>query len=489
MKITQPILPGLHLSSLRKKPRSTAQKLLEEKLSKQSKTIAGLKAVFGRFIPSEILRNNASKHHSRSRVYSKENTFWIFLSQIFDADGGCSEAVRKMQTYLATQGEYWLSTSTGSYCKSRAKLKEEELAEIFDHTATSFEVQPEDQPLNGRRVVVVDGTGLSMPDTKENQAEWPQSASQKKGCGFPTARLLGLFDLASGGLLSYALGSKKSHELPLLRKQHDVFRRDDIFLGDKGFCSFFDIYKLQKVGVDSVITLARRIPKTDETCVKKLGKDDLLIHWKRPAWHKKAPLPKEEWNQLPKELLLRQIKVTIDRLGFRSKSFYIITTLHDSMTYPAKDLAELYLRRWSVELFFRDQKTTLKMDILRCKTPDMIRKELLMNLIAYNAIRHLIYEAARAHEKDPMRISFKGALQALRQAEFLLHKAAFSPKEIRRLRDHLERVIADDIIPYRPGRSEPRCLKRRPKPFQLLTKPRHEMVEIKHRSKYHAKVA
>ena len=192
---------------------------------------------------------------------------------------------------------------------------------------------------------------------------------------------------------------------------------------------------------------------------------------------------------MPGELLLRQIKVTVDRPGFRSKSFYIITTLHDSMTYPAKDLAELYLRRWSVELFFRDQKTTLKMEILRCETPDMIRKELLMNLIAYNAIRHLIYEAARAHEKDPMRISFKGALQALRQAEFSLHEAAFSPKEIRRLRERLERAIADDIIPYRPGGSEPRCLKRRPKPFQLLTKPRHEMVEIKHRSKYRAKVA
>ena len=489
MKITQPLLPGLHLSSLRKKPRSFAQKCLDEKIRKRSKSIAGLKACFGRFIPEKFLTNNTEKKHSRHRVFSKENTFWAFFSQIIDADGGCAEVVRKMQTYLAIHGEYSLSASTGAYCKSRANLKEDDLVEIFNHTASSFEVHPVDQPLAGRRVVVVDGTGLSMPDTPENQVVWPQISSQKEGCGFPSMRLLGCFDLATGAVLSYAIENKKRHELPLLRQQDETFKKGDIFLGDKGFCSFFDLNRFHEMGVDSVVTLARRIPKTERTCVKKNDKNDLLIHWERPAWYKKAPLPKDEWNQLPKVLLLRQIKVEVKQPGFRTKSFYIITTLLDPANYSAQEIAELYYRRWSVELFFRDQKTTLKMEILRCKSPDMIRKELLMHLIAYNAIRHLIYEAARRHEKDPMRISFKGALQALRQAEFSFHKEAYSPKIISQLKASLHHAIAEKTVPFRPERSEPRCIKRRPKPFQLLTQPRHEMVETKHRGKYDAKAA
>lgn len=489
MKNTQPFLPGLHLASLRKKPRSTAQKCLDEKIRKRSKSIAGLKACFGRFIPERFLENNAKKKHSRHRIFSKGNTFWAFFSQIIDADGGCAEVVRKMQVHLSLHGDCSLSASTGSYCKSRAKLEEKELAEIFNHTATSFEVHPDDQPLAERRVVVVDGTGLSMPDTPENQVVWPQISSQKEGCGFPSMRLLSCFDLATGAVLSYAIGNKKRHELPLLRQQEETFKKGDIFLGDKGFCSFFDLNRLRKMEVDSVVTLARRIPKTEGTCIKKNGKDDLLVHWERPTWYKKAPLPKDEWNQLPKVLLLRQIKVEVRRHGFRTKSFYIITTLLDPVKYSAQDIADLYYRRWSVELFFRDQKTTLKMEILRCKTPPMIRKELLMYLIAYNAIRHLIYEAACKHGKDPMRISYKGALQALRQAEFIFHKEAYSSKIISQLKASLHHSIAEKIVPFRPGRSEPRCIKRRPKPFQLLTQPRHEMVETKHRGKYDAKAA
>ena len=235
--------------------------------------------------------------------------------------------------------------------------------------------------------------------------------------------------------------------------------------------------------------MARRIPKTEQTCIKKLANHDLLIHWKRPCWYKKAPLPKDEWNRLPEELLLRQIKVDVEHPGFRVKSFYIITTLLDPHIYSAKDIAGLYYRRWSVELFFRDLKTTTKIEILRCKSPAMIRKELLMHFIAYNAIRHLIYETAHAHEKDPMRLSYKGALQALRQAELYFNEAAHSPQEILRIRENIQDTISRNIIPYRPGRSEPRCLKRRGKPYPLLTRHRHEMIEIKHRSQYRAKAA
>lgn len=486
MKNTAPLLPGIHLQSLRKKPRSSAQIMADEMRVETGKSPLGLKSCFGRFIPDKVLRKNAEGNHSRHRVFNKETTFWTFFSQTIDADGGCAEVVKKLKSHLALNGNKSLSVSTGSYCKSRKKLLASDLLEILNHTAKSFLVNSEEQPLAGRRVVVVDGTGLSMPDTPENQVDWPQISSQKPGCGFPSMRVLGCFDLATGALLSYALGNKKSHELPLLRQQQDIFKKDDIFMGDKGFCSFYDMKWLREKGTDSIITLARRIPKTEQTCVKKLADNDLLIHWERPVWHKKAPLLKEEWSQLPEKLPLRQIKVTVKRPGFRVKSFYIITTLLDSRIYSAQDIAELYYRRWSVELFFRDLKTTTKMDVLRCKSPSMIRKELLMYFISYNAIRHLIHETAREYEKDPMRLSYKGALQALRQAEAYLNRSAHCPTQIRRIRETLHDSIRASIVPCRPGRSEPRCLKRRPKTYQLLTCHRHEMVEIKHRSKYRA---
>ncbi len=328
-----------------------------------------------------------------------------------------------------------------------------------------------------------------MPDTPENQLVWPQLRSQKPGCGFPQAFICACFCLHSDALLSYELGNKKSHELPMLRKQWDTFQAGDIFLGDKGFCSYFDVSCFKNRGVDSVITLARRIPVTETEAVKVLGKDDLLIHWKKPIRTKASSYSQEDWEGMPDTLLLRQIKVTVNQPGFRVSSFYIITTLLAAEEYPASELADLYFQRWDVELFFRDIKTTMVMDILRCKSPDMVRKEILMHLIVYNCIRCLMAEAAEGRDVEVRRVSFKGCVQSLRQWEPHLNQAKISRREQHRLIQLLYDSIADNIVPERPGRSEPRAVKRRPKPYQLLNRPRHEMNEIKHRSNYRAKQA
>jgi len=328
-----------------------------------------------------------------------------------------------------------------------------------------------------------------MPDTPENQAVWPQSASQKPGCGFPTARICACFSLANGTLLSYAMGNKKSHELPLFRQQWQIFQPGDVFLGDKGFCSYFDIAKLEQQGVDSVVTLARRAPIRGARCLKKLAPDDLLIAWQRPRHSDKLSYSREEWEQLPEELTLRQIKVTVPYPGFRVSHFYIITTLLDAVHYPAGELADLYLQRWDVELFFRDIKTTMGMDVLRCQTPEMIRKEVLMHIIAYNCIRRLMAEAAKATDLAVRLVSFKGSLQALRNWEPHLNQGKLNRIERSRLVADLYEAITDTPIRQRPGRSEPRCRKRRPKNYELLTRPRREMKEIPHRNKYRAEVA
>jgi len=236
------------------------------------------------------------------------------------------------------------------------------------------------------------------------------------------------------------------------------------------------------------MTLARRTPVEAGEATKVLGPDDLLITWPKPAWNKNLRYSHEEWRSLPEQLNLRQIKVTITAPGMRSDCFYLVTTLTDASRYAASELADLYFQRWDVELFFRDIKTTLGMEVLRCRSPAMVKKEILMHFIAYNAIRLLIVEAAAGAGHVARRLSFKGSVQALRQWEPQFSNES-DPRAQRRLMDGLRSSIAGHLVPHRPGRREPRCVKRRPKPFALLTAPRYQMIEIPHRSRYRANVA
>jgi len=483
---TTPMFPGFQRQIVRRNPRSAQLKFAEKIALLRQKSFKQIGEVFEQFIPRHLLKQEASGTMSRIRLFSKENTFWAFFSQVLDADGGCKEVIRKLQSYASIKGIKVPSSSTASYCTARKKLDAEMLSKILAHTAERIELMPETGLLNNRRVIVVDGTGVSMPDTLENQDVWPQLSSQKPGCGFPSARICACFSLETGALLSYALGNKKSSEIPLFREQWNIFKKGDIFLGDKGFCSYFDIANLKKQGVDSVVTLARRTPVDAASSLKKNGSDDLLISWKRPVWAAKKAYSHEEWTDLPKELVLRQIKVTVNNPGFRTKEFYIITTLLDSEQYPAKELADIYFKRWDVELFFRDIKTTMGMDILRCQTPEMVRKEIQMNFIAYNCVRRLMYEAAEEAGLEVRIVSFKGSLQALRNWEPHFNQAKMSRAEHFRLISDLYDAMTNTPIRQRPGRKEPRCIKRRPKSYQLLTSPRREMKEIPHRSKYHA---
>jgi hypothetical protein len=480
---TAPYLPGLHLPISRRKARSSQQILADEVEQLKLKSFSQLGECFSRFIPKKYLHPTESGALSRRRVFSKENIFWAFFSQVLDADGGCKEAVRKLQAAVAVKLKSVPSSSTAAYCKARKKLELSTLEAIHQHLSDQLKIKTNANCLNGRRIIVVDGTGISMPDTEENQKIWPQQSGQKPGCSFPQATICACFNLHNGALLSYEVGNKKSHELPMLRKQWNIFKADDIFLGDKGFCSYYDQSNLKDRGVDSIITLARRTPVVETEAIKILGENDLLIHWKKPKRNKNSSYSQDELEALPEKLLLRQIKVIVNQPGFRCTSFYIITTLLDAKAYPASEIAEIYFQRWDVELFFRDIKTTMDMDILRCKTPEMVRKEILMHLIVYNCIRTLIAEAAKTTALKTRRISFKGSVQALRQWEPYLNS---SSQELNRLIQLLYQSIIGNVVIERPGRSEPRAIKRRPKNYQRLNKPRHEMKELPHRSKHQA---
>lgn len=341
MKNTTPMFPGFHIQTLRRKPRSAQHQLAEKLALLKQKSFKQIGEIFESFIPGTLLKPEKTGAMSRRRFFSKENTFWAFFSQVLDADGGCKEVVSKLQSYASVKGVKLPSSSTASYCTARKKLTEAMLSTVLAHTGKELEKLPESGLLNNRRVIVVDGTGVTMPDTEENQQIWPQPFYQKPGCGYSSARICVCFSLRSGALLSYAVGNKKNHELPLFRKQWKTFEAGDIFLGDKGFCSFFDIANLNKRGIDSIVTLARRASVSAASSQKKLGANDLLVSWERPDYNKALSYSRAEWNQLPEQLTLRQIKVTVNCPGFRTQGFHIVTTLLDDVNYPAAELRTL----------------------------------------------------------------------------------------------------------------------------------------------------
>lgn len=294
-------------------------------------------------------------------------------------------------------------------------------------------------------------------------------------------RIVALFSLATGVMLNLATGSLRTAENKLMRSLWRLLESGDVFLSDRGFSSYAELYLLGRRGVDCVSRRNQR--RNPSTVIKRLGKNDHLVQWL-----KMKPCPKgfskQQWRAIPKTMVVREIQVIVDLPGFRAKKISVVTTLLDPKVYPAQAIAQLYLWRWRVELFLRDIKITMAMDILRCKTPEMVEKEMWMRVIAYNLIRALMLEAAATHRVQVDRLSFKGTLATARHWA----PALASSKMQQPTRSQLYRImlayIASDPVPLRPNRSEPRARKRRPKGYQLLGKPRNQFMEIAHRNRY-----
>ena len=418
---------------------------------------------------------------TRTRVYTWPRVFWLFLSQTLSADGSCREAVQKLLAWLAFEANKTASPNTAAYCKARAKLSTEKLKQVYLEMVQTIQSAYQTQGLwYGRHVKVVDGSGLSMPDTPQNQEKIPQSQKVVPGCGFPEMRIAALFSLATGILLHYRCGSRYVSERTLFQQLWENLIPGDVILADRGFCGYLEFQVLRERGVDSVMRLHQR-RSVGVQIIKKLGPGDALVEWV-----KMKPCPrgvtKEQWVEIPDVLKVRHISFTIDIPGFRSKNFTIATTLTDHKQFPAKSIAELYRKRWYVELYFRDIKISMNMDILRCLTPKMIEKEVIMHIIAYNLIRVIMIEAANKTQQMLERISFKGTCQALR--EWTPVFAVVQEERATTLYEIMLKAIGNIPLPHRPDRSEPRARKRRPKSYQLLNKPREVFKEIPHRNKY-----
>ena len=419
---------------------------------------------------------------SRDRVFTTWRTFWLFLSQVLSSSHTCRETVRKAQAWLFREQGKDLSPNTSAYCQARKRLPQTSLNNVHDQIVERLQarVQPS-QLWHGRQVKIVDGSSVSMPDTPSNQKSFPQPCGQKPGCGFPVMRLVGLFSLATGSLLAMRTGPLHDHEQTLWRRLWDMLTPGDVALGDRGFCSYANFWLLGQRCVDS-ITRLHQARSVGLRILKRVGKRDHLVEWTKskvgPKW-----MSKQQWNQIPSTLKVRHITFSITIAGFRTKVVTVATTLLDPKTFPSYSFVELYRRRWLAELFLRDLKTSMRMEVLRCKTPALVRKEITMHAIAHNLVRALMWESARKHHVDLYRLSFMGTLATIRQWSPLL--AGLTSKVVRRnMINALLKCLARDLLPIRPSRVEPRAVKRRPKPYQLLTKPRRQFKEIIHRGKH-----
>lgn len=396
----------------------------------------------------------------RRRVYDAWSLFRVFLAQVSAGDS-CRAAVE-----LGIQQE-WLGSgtcvNTSAYCNARAQLPEEPLRRLAFSVGRALSGQAEQELWRSRRVKVADGTSFQLPDTLQNQAEYPQPEEQSEGCGFPVMHACALMCLSTGAILDVETCGGSGHERKLFRALWRSLERGDVVLGDAGFGSYAEMAQLQQLGVDCVFR--KQQGKLGIEKGQRLGSEDWLVTWECP----REPGAWVDRSSLPETLRVRVIRFGCPVKGFRSQEVVLVTTLLDPKLYPKRKLMELYRRRWEMELRFRDIKTTMGLEMLSCKTPAGCRKELWMGLVAYNLIRTVMVDAARRWRVRVSRISFAGTVQRLIQFGHG-NLAAGNPRAAYRLL--LEHLRAD-LLPHRPNRVEPRKRKRRSNGYSLLTVPRH----------------
>jgi hypothetical protein len=428
---------------------------------------------FADLLPADQVREAVRQENVRfrDRLFSPWVTLWVFLTQVLDPDHSCRQAVARFLAFRVGRGLPPCSPDTGAYCKARQRLPEGLLARLTrDSGRRPLDEAPAAWLWKGRRVKVVDGTTVSMPDTPANQKDFPQAPTQKPGLGFPIARLVVVFSLAVGTVLDAALGryqGKQTGEPALFRHLHDGLEPGDVVLADRCYCSYFEVALLRERGVDAVLRQHQR-RRTDFRRGRRLGPRDHVVVWEkpqRPEWMDEAT-----YQRLPDRLEVREVQVRVRQKGFRTQCYVVATTLLEGEEVTAADLATLYRCRWQAELNLRSLKATLQMDVLRCDSPAMVRKEVWAHLLVYNLVRQVMAQSAQEQGVRPWEISFTGALQTVRAFLPELRHARGRHRE--RLVQEMLRAIGAHQVGDRPDRYEPRQKKRRPKPYPLMTEPR-----------------
>ncbi len=429
---------------------------------------------FKQLLPESVIEQAIGelKIKYKRRLFDPIVTLWAFLSQVLDTDKSCHNAVSKIIAYLAGEGVELPSTDPSGYCQARARLPEKLLEKLFGKAAQSLSEKVATEHLwCGRNVLIIDGSTVSMPDTVENQKEYPQPSSQKPGCGFPIAKIGVIFSLMTGAAIALCIDVMNTHDIKLARNLYSFLKPNDVLVGDRAFCAYADMFAIKKLDCDAVF----RKHQSRTTTMRKgkiVGDCDKVVTWYKPKSCPKG-LSKDEFDALPPSITVREIYYYILIPGFRTDRVSLITTLLDKTTYSSLEVVRLYGQRWNVELDLRHLKSTLGMDVLRCKSPSMVRKEIYVYLLAYNLLRSLMWSAGTIYSTPPLRLSLQATRHHLMNFLPKLEAADFKNRLL--LYRTLLKVIVHKPVTERPGRSEPRVTKRRPKAYPFMTKPRHKL--------------
>ncbi len=443
--------------------------------------LAGAELPFAEILSAERIDRVFAKHDCRfglHGIYTTALMVWSFLSQVLrdGKEASCQAAVARVVSYCEQAGMDSPTRDTGDYCRARAKLSEAALQELSCGVASELEASADESWLwKGMHAKRIDGFTFTMPDTPKNQAAYPQHKAQQPGVGLPIARAVAILSLATACVMDVAIGpytGKETGEPALLRSMLKSLCKGDIAVMDRYYCSFMMIALLLWQDVQ---TCARKhhLRHSDFRRGKRLGKYDHIIVWtrpERPKW-----MDQSTYDQIPEQLELREIRYHIVEPGRRTKSIDVITTLTDAAEYTKEEIAELYGFRWNSELDIRSIKDSLNLGHVRCKSPEMVRRELWTTLLGYNLIRMTAAGAALVHKKQPRQISFTSTCQYI-LASWMLMSCGLIDKA--RVDDYCRKLleqIAECQVANRPGRLEPRVIKRRPKPYKLMQKPRNEL--------------
>ena len=470
--------PSFNRAGLGRKPSSEQARLARKTRLTDNFCLQHLELLFGGHLPSSVRNFKTEKgRNSRKRIYTPILTFWAFLAQVMAPDSSCASAVSRVQGMFVANGLAAIKGDTGAYCKARARLSIFFLVEILHWLSAavvraSGDFRSESDTLQIGRLLVMDGTSATLADSKDNRKIYSYPSGQKEGCGFPKMYLLGLFDLRSGASLRMVKSATLRHDSALAWKLLPSLRKGDTLLADRAFCSYAFIHACEKLGVTVVMRL-HQARKNQPNKSKKLGPGDELQTWTKPTTCPKGTSA-TRFEALPTTLDIRVVSHQIEVRGHRPEIMSIATTKRDVSSDDAASIVALYLQRWDVELFFDDLKTSQSMETLRCESPHMLARELIMQLIAYNLVRMTITLAEKQRPAAQQgNLSYKGTLTRITQ----WHPALWACQGARKLQErHMEllRCVAEDVVPSRPGRREPRQIKRRPSRYPLMTKPRSE---------------
>lgn len=438
----------------------------------RSYTLCQLESHFAPWVPASLFPKAAQHQNSRDRDYTRWRTFWSMLWQGFNPLASGREVVRQLQALFDLEDGPPLSPQDGAYCRAKARLPLDQFpkgltatAKNADHLAAPL------QMLAGRCLKVVDGSALTLQDTPKNRAAYPPIQCAQTP-SFPMLRLVVLFSLLSGAILAVSQGALDISELALLHSLLGSLASGDIVLGDRGFGTYPVIAWLKYgLGCDFIGRTRRRVDGRRR--LKRLGPNDWLLIWKKTPSCLSPWLSAVERAGLPAQMTLRAVKGSCYQKGFRVRRVTVVTTLLDPQLYPAKEILQAYLRRWRLEMCLDDIKTTLRMEMLRSRTPEMVQKEIYTRLMAHNLVRCTMAHPASEHDVPLDRLSFKGSLDAVRHFTHAMARARSKAKR-RRLRTLLLQTLALDLVPERPGRREPRAVKRKKNKYPRLDAPRHK---------------